>query len=32
LISAGHRRSQRAFHQRQLRLDGQGAWILQPIA
>ena len=32
LISAGHRRSQRAFHQRQLRLDGQGGWILQPIA
>ena len=32
LISVGHRRSLRAFHQRELRLDGQGGWILQPIA
>lgn len=31
LISVGHRRSLRAFHQRELLLDGQGGWILQPI-
>ena len=32
LISVGHRTSLRAFHQRELRFDGQGGWTLQQIA
>ncbi len=31
LISVGHRRSLRAFHQRQLQLDGQGGWSLEAL-
>jgi len=32
LVSIGHRGTLRAFHDRQLRLDGAGGWQLAPIA
>lgn len=31
LISVGHRPGLRAFHQRELRLDGQGGWCLRTL-
>ena len=31
LISVGHRPGLRAFHQRELRLDGQGGWCLRAL-